>query len=1197
MNAELAQAQTILNSSKRNPDKALKILKPLLKRQNKPWTLYHFLGVAQLQKQNYQKAIGYLTKATELGGDEPETFHLASMGYKELGKYDEAIRFAYEALKRNDQFVQAWINLGAVYRDKADLDNSLKAYQRANQLDPKNAGIAFRLASIYTDQGDHPKGQKLYEITIKMDPAYIEAYLGLAQIHQKYFRFEQAIETIQEALEHDPKSLIARVELASAYKALGDYDEAIRINEELIKEYPRIGLIRVNYALCFQETARFNEAEENYRKAFEVDPSISESISNYLMAIHYNPERTKQEIFDAHLLWDQHFAPKERPVRPVPENIHPQKKLRVGFLSGGFRKHPVGWMIVRAIENLPDDQIEVYGYTTHSMHDAITARIQEKSKKWTSVIGYNDEVVANLIREDEIDILVELSGHASLNRLKTVALEPAPITVKWVGGLFNTTGLKSMDYLLTDHFESPEGEEGFYTEKLVRMPDDYIVYQVPTYGGIEVEELPAKKNGYVTFGCFNNPTKINPVLLEQWADIMHQVPDSKLFLKSKQYETNTFVQNIIEVMAGFGIGEERLIFEGQSLHDALLKSYNRIDVALDPWPYSGGLTTCEALWMGVPVVTNSGPTFAGRHSASHLVNAGFPEWVTDNWKDYKNAVLHLISDLDRLQEIRVGLRNKVLDSPLCDGKKFAAHLSVAFREMWKQRVQGYEKNLAEGEWQDHIQVRRLSDSEVETISSGCVFSPKERGVTESLVIENKLVRNKQGLQVSVPENVKELTSYVYAEKNTWLDNEIDFVSGFLRKGMAAIDVGAGYGAYAVPMGSKVGFQGKVYAFEPILEMAQHIQESSIANNFGQIEVIPKAVSLEKGFISFKEEENAEFSYISSAGNSTVESIALDEFWLNENRPDIDLLKIDVNGSEVEVLESALGLISDQKPVLVASLRQDSEGQNRLTDSILKLGYQLFEYVSELQVLAPYEGQPSSSFASNLIGISTEDIEAGKFSDWIFSEPKEIQVVDSGSWKNFVSNLTWVKDLPVNWEDEVFSNVSEQYLSALDYITNAEDLLRNPFSEYRKSNIQATEWMLTAAGKLIDLLQQGNQSIPLELTLSRVLLKLGKRNNAITILKGVVERLLSGTESVDFKTPFLLPFSDQDFTTSTHDPVSWLKVKGMEAWLLLKEKSTYFSQAKDIQYLHGLSGNPDSLPLIDKIVNDLIPARSSEPKEG
>jgi glycosyltransferase involved in cell wall biosynthesis len=313
--------------------------------------------------------------------------------------------------------------------------------------------------------------------------------------------------------------------------------------------------------------------------------------------------------------------------------------------------------------------------------------IKKRASQWLQVNGYSNEGFAEQIREDKIDILVDLSGHNAGTFMQAVTLQPAPVIVKWVGGLISSTGVSAIDYLLSDRVETPEGEDTFYTEKLVRLPNDYICYTPPPYLPA-VAPAPVHKNGYITLGCFNNPTKLNPVLLEQWALLLHGIPESRLFLKGREFGSEHLRRRVLDSLAKHAITEDRVIIEGGSPHKELLASYNKVDIALDPWPYSGGLTTCEAMAMGVPVVTLPGPTFAGRHSATHLVNAGMGNLVANNWSEYLFKVMTLANNIDILDNLRTHLRPALLDSPVCDAKLFAHHLGAAFRAIWQRYCEG-----------------------------------------------------------------------------------------------------------------------------------------------------------------------------------------------------------------------------------------------------------------------------------------------------------------------------------------------------------------------------------------------------------------------------------------------------------------------------------------------------------------------------
>lgn len=945
MKVELARAQKLLDQKYPDPDHAIKLLDPLLRRESRHWLVCYFLGIAQMQKSNFKKAIGYFEKSIGEYAENSQSYLLVARCYYELQDFENAERFGKASIQIEKELLDAWMFMGKLYWDQAVLNKAIQCYTIANKLDPKNYMIAYNIGQIYADQGDYKKALELYDITLQMEPKLIDASIKKAQVYQAIGEHEQAEEAIQKVLHIDSENLLALSVLSLLYRAMGRYKEAIELNERLLDRYPNDGNVRVNYALCLVETGQYNEAEKNYLKALKDAPETQQSLSNYLMGIHYNPRRNKEDIFEAHSLWDHYHAPEERPERPVPVNKDKSKKLRVGFISSGFKKHPVGWMITSALEQLPQDEIATYIYTNDTYHDSLTKRILEASTKWTSVVGYSDEVVAQIIRDDEIDILVELSGHSSGNRLKTVALEPAPITIKWVGGLFNTSGLKSMDYLLTDAKESPAGEESFFTEKLVRMPDDYVCYTLPNYD-IEVGEAPATKNNYITFGCFNNPTKINTELLSKWADILKQVPGSKLFLKSKQYDTALVRKRITHHLAECGIGENRVIFEGYSLHNELLECYNKIDIALDSWPYSGGLTTIEALWMGVPVITNSGPTFAGRHSTSHLTNAGFPEWVTDSWDDYIQTAVALAEDVKALAKIRAELREHLLDSSVCDAQRFARNLADAFREMWIQRVEGYEKNLPEGEWQDHIWVsqnKKESENSRQSHSIKTESKKFKKGIyvnkylqkfkdTPSEVVEAIVntpdLKHTEPLRVAIPE------SELFRLRNIFEGHEYGLPPIFkLNENSVIVDIGGNVGSFSL-YARQWNPVCQIHSFEPNPQVFPLLEHNT--KDLENISINQVALSDQNGEINlFQHPRNTGQSsttvHMKGGHQVAVKMQKSGEALVEKGINKIDVLKIDTEGAEVPIIKGMKDLLINTGFIM---LEYHSEKDRREIDAIL-----------------------------------------------------------------------------------------------------------------------------------------------------------------------------------------------------------------------------------------------------------------------
>ena len=299
----------------------------------------------------------------------------------------------------------------------------------------------------------------------------------------------------------------------------------------------------------------------------------------------------------------------------------------------------------------------------------MTARFQAASKTWRDVLGWNHERLAAQIRDDRIDILFDLAGHTARNRMLTFARKPAPVQITWIG-YEGTTGLSAIDYLLADRIMLPEEAEGYCAEKVLRLPDCYLCFDPPEEAP-PVGPLPAGRAGHVTFASCNNLAKVNDEVIATWAEILRRVEGAKLLLKYRGLEDAGLRARFIDLFAKHGIAAERLIIEGWSPLGDLLAAHNRADIALDPFPFAGGVTTCNALWMGVPVVTWPGETFASRHSLSYLTNIGITETIAASREEYIAIAASLAGDLPRLAALRAGLRARMAASPLCDGKRFA----------------------------------------------------------------------------------------------------------------------------------------------------------------------------------------------------------------------------------------------------------------------------------------------------------------------------------------------------------------------------------------------------------------------------------------------------------------------------------------------------------------------------------------------
>lgn len=578
--------------------------------------------------------------------------------------------------------------LGQRLRAENKLGEARQAFQKAVELAPHDMQALLHLGFAELSDGDHFTARLRFEKVLEADPDDPDAHQGMGTMCYVAGLNTSALQHIEKTLAKKPQHKPALMTKTQLLTRMSRVEEAAELVQRMIKEDPENAVTHWNdLGNIHRTTGNLVEAEKCYSTAATFTKEDPAPLSNRLTLMHYMPERTAEQIVQACKEWGQHFKPADTVKRPVPADLSPNRVLRVGMFSDGFRQHPVGAMTTSALEHLARMGVELYLYTTHGAVDDITERLMAIAKRWTNIANLRDEPLAQRFREDQIDILMDLSGHNSGNRTRTMVLEPAPILMKWVGGLINTTGVEAIDYLLTDSIESPPGSDDSYTEKLIRMPDDYICYVLPQRLP-DVNRLPAQENGYVTFGCFNNPAKINDVLLAEWAALMHAVPNSRLYLKGGSFGTAATRERILGCLQRHGIDAGRIRIEGQVSQYVLLEAYNEVDVALDPWPYSGGLTTCEAMLMGVPVVTLPGPTFAGRHSATHLINAGMPELVTENWDQYRARVQDLVGNLESLATIRSQLRRILLESPVCDGARFATNLANALRATWHRYCDG-----------------------------------------------------------------------------------------------------------------------------------------------------------------------------------------------------------------------------------------------------------------------------------------------------------------------------------------------------------------------------------------------------------------------------------------------------------------------------------------------------------------------------
>ncbi len=527
-----------------------------------------------------------------------------------------------------------------------------------------------------------------YERLLRLRPDSPGAYnnLGLALLNAN--RAEEAVLTFQQALYLQPSLADAHNNLGLALGARGDFDEALTCFERALQFTPDHFGAMVNLGNACKDQGQLVEAVDYYRKALETRPHEASVHSNLLLALQYQAEANPLEILaEARLYAQRHAESLSGSIKTHPLPSMHGRRLRIGYVSADLRDHPVAYFLEPILANHDHQRFEIFCYANVARPDPLTQRLQGYADQWCSLLGLSDEQAAERIRQDGIDVLVDLNGHTGGNRLLVFARKPAPIQVSYLGYL-GTTGLTAMDYYLTDALADPPGRtETHYQEQLIRLPACGFCYQ-PGNAPEGSTELPARHFGRVTFASLNILAKLTEEVLTLWARILAAVPNSRLLLRSGAGREGE--QRVRGILTRHGIAPERVLLLGQTpTRFEYLKLYHSVDLNLDPFPYNGVTTTCDALWMGVPVLTLAGRMNVSRQGVRFLSNVGLEELIADSPTSYVRLATELAGDLDRLAAVRTSLRERMSRSPLLDAPRFSRRLEAVFEEMWeKWKAQG-----------------------------------------------------------------------------------------------------------------------------------------------------------------------------------------------------------------------------------------------------------------------------------------------------------------------------------------------------------------------------------------------------------------------------------------------------------------------------------------------------------------------------
>jgi protein O-GlcNAc transferase len=673
------------------------------------------LGLLRLQQKNFAEAERCLDQAVLLVGPAAEAHTWRGEVWRQQGNLNAAVDEFEAALSIRPNFAPALFNLGLAREGLGDPAAAKAAWLQFLGQRPDDARVRRELGRLAQGQADYQEAQTWYSqqlarfpddedtacdlaAALVADQAFAEAAVLLDSLLRRRpgnaraqllrgrsllseGRAGEALAWLRQCAESDPDDVDLMYEVARSYDHLAQLEEAIRWFEKASTLAPERADIRNALAVAHLNLGDSEAAVTLFREAIRIRPAFREAHSNLLLALHYVDPVDIDALFTEHRSWALQHAGSNATLRTSFRNGSASaRRLRIGYVSPRFCGGPLMHFFLPLLEAHDAARFDVTCYATSTAHDAATELMRARADGWRECARSDDAELASLVRDDAIDILVDLAGHCPGNRLGLFARRAAPIQVTWMDYV-DTTGLRTMDYILTDERHSPaEGEQRF-TETVIRLPYTRLCYR-PLDPMPPIASSSVHGADRVTFGCFNRLSKVGAGVIETWSRIMARVPGSRLVLKSTAFASLQTRELIAQRFYRHGIDPSRLDLRPFSSELEMMVEYNEVDIVLDPFPYNGCTSTCDALSMGVHVVTLEGRTLAGRHGVSLLGLCGLEDWIAHSRDEYVEIACEAARNVARLRSLRNEMRDRFFASALCDGSQFAGDVEAAYRIMW-----------------------------------------------------------------------------------------------------------------------------------------------------------------------------------------------------------------------------------------------------------------------------------------------------------------------------------------------------------------------------------------------------------------------------------------------------------------------------------------------------------------------------------
>lgn len=669
----------VLSHQRGQSDEGIRLIKQALTLCRTDPMFYSNLGTVLLESGQREEAIRYLEESLRLRPGYPEAHNNLGNAMREMGRMTEAVAHYREAVRLDPYLAEAHNNLGIVLDRQGQTVTGISHLREAIRLRPGYAEAHNNLGNALRSMNQTREAIACYREALRLRSDYAEAHNNLGNALRELGQFAEAVDHYREALRLRPEYAEAHNNLGSALKDLGRLEEAAAHYREAIRLNPDLPEVHNNLGIVLQEQGRVMEAKAAYRHALQLHPDSADIHSNLMFFLECDPELTAEELFAEYRRWESQQCKAVIPELSHGNDPSPERRLRIGYVSPDFRNHVAARNIGPVLAAHDHQQFEIFCYAQVLRPDSWTERFQKSADHWCSIVGWSHEQVAKRVREDKIDILVDLAGHIGSNRLLVFARKPAPVQVSYL--FHNTTGLATMDYRITDAVIDPPDSPCPATEELVRLPCGWVCW-APAEHLPEITPVPARTLGRITFGSLNQLFKINPLVIELWSRVLHALPTARLLVARKALTGRT--KNDLQAQfAKWGIHDDRLLLESEMPARGYAARYAQIDISLDTFPFGGGATTCECLWMGVPVITLYGNRPVSRMGASMLTQVGLPELIAKTPEEFVASAVQLAGDLDRLEKIRSQLRGWMRDT-ICHAESYTRSLEEAYRNMWRR---------------------------------------------------------------------------------------------------------------------------------------------------------------------------------------------------------------------------------------------------------------------------------------------------------------------------------------------------------------------------------------------------------------------------------------------------------------------------------------------------------------------------------